>query len=166
MGIGVARRYVGLVQLQGRILQLRGHRAMLSKLRQQVGHRVAPRLGPQALKDGFHRLFCRLLGREGCPVVEAPLQVALGMQQIALGLVQPVAAPVHELYYSWQPAPGRVWTSSTAGGRAQGQSCPRLPGLPTAVHGPPVVPAPSPTWLVLVTDDLGSYLLLARELGL
>jgi hypothetical protein len=90
--IGIARRDVGFVELQRRVLQPLRHDVPLAELHEQVGDGVAPGLCPEPLEHGLHRLFGRLLRREARPVVEARLEIAPGVQEISLGLIHPVAA--------------------------------------------------------------------------
>ena len=94
-GVGVPAWDVGLVQLTGGIQQRLGHGELLGQLLQEARHRVAPGHGSQPLEDGLHRLFRRMLRREGRPLKKPFPQGKPGLLQVPLGLKQEVPAPLH-----------------------------------------------------------------------
>jgi prevent-host-death family protein len=84
MRIGIARRNVRLVELEGCLAQRVRNRAALGEFGEQIGDGVPPRLRPHPLEDGFDGLLSRLLGREAGPIVVAALDVAPGMLECGM----------------------------------------------------------------------------------
>ena len=64
---------------------------------------MPPRFLPPLLEKGFDGLFGSLLSGEACPLIKATPQVALGMFQIALGLIHPIGASLHRVPFLCKP---------------------------------------------------------------
>src|SRR3972149_3284014 len=89
-GVRIARWYVMLVQLLGRIHQLRGHLDILGQGGHQVGQEVAPSVRTALLEERLQRLFGPLLGREARPLVELAVQGCAGVLHVPSRLPEPV----------------------------------------------------------------------------